>query len=194
MHSAFAELCRRHSKTVLRTVTRITRNKEDAEDALQDSMLRAFTHLYSFDGRSAFSTWFTRIGINSALMILRKKRTHREIYFDDTTWGSLAILDLAPDPERSYFEKQRDSAVREAVRSLPALLRGVTEARYSGEGSLKEVAEIMEISVVVAKSRLLRAKRTLQRTLKEDYVMHRTENSNGRVGAITNSKRPTSRI
>jgi RNA polymerase sigma-70 factor (ECF subfamily) len=56
----------------------LTRNREDAEDALQDSMMRAFQHLQQFDGRSSFFTWFTRIGINSALMMLRKKRVRRE--------------------------------------------------------------------------------------------------------------------
>src|ERR1700739_841772 len=60
------------------TVRRITRNNEDAEDACQDAFLRAFLHLQSFDGRSTFSTWLTRIGINSALMILRKRRNSRE--------------------------------------------------------------------------------------------------------------------
>ena len=64
-HHAYVVLCKRHSAMVLRTINRITRNKEDSEDALQDSLLRAFTHLNTFDGRSAFSTWLTRIAINS---------------------------------------------------------------------------------------------------------------------------------
>src|ERR1700758_117515 len=61
------------------TVVRITRNHEDAEDAVQDAFLSAFLHIQSFDGRSTFSTWLTRIGINSALMILRKRRNSREV-------------------------------------------------------------------------------------------------------------------
>jgi RNA polymerase sigma-70 factor, ECF subfamily len=183
MHSAFVELCRRHSKIVLRTITRITRNREDAEDALQDSVLRAFTHLNTFDGRSAFSTWFTRIGINSALMLLRKRRTHREIYFDDTTWSVFPMIDSSPDPEHAYFERRRNAAVKEAVRSLPVLLRGVTEARYCEQMSVKDVAACMDISVVATKSRLLRAKKALQRALSEDYAMHSsTDRNNSQIG------------
>ena len=72
---AFVELWNRHSTKTLKTVLRITRNREDAEDALQESFLKAFVHLNSFDGRSKFSTWLTRIAINSALMILRRKRS-----------------------------------------------------------------------------------------------------------------------
>src|ERR1700731_4916212 len=77
--AAVDTLYRAHAEKLFRTVHRITRNREDAEDAVQDSFLRAFLHLQSFDGRSTFSTWLTRIAINSALMILRKKRNFREI-------------------------------------------------------------------------------------------------------------------
>ena len=72
--SAFDELCKRHTQRIFRMTHRITRNHEDAEDALQDCLLNAFIHLRSFDGRSRFSTWLTRIAMNAALMKLRKNR------------------------------------------------------------------------------------------------------------------------
>src|SRR5712664_2801861 len=89
--AALDTLYRAHAEKLFRTVHRITRNLEDVEDAVQDSLLRAFIHLKSFDGRSTFSTWLTRIGINSALMILRKKRNSRELSahgpgVDETVW------------------------------------------------------------------------------------------------------------
>jgi RNA polymerase sigma-70 factor (ECF subfamily) len=76
---AFNVLCERLAPKILRSLYRITKNREDAEDALQDAFLRAFVHIVEFDGRSKFSTWLTRIAINSALMILRKKRTSLEV-------------------------------------------------------------------------------------------------------------------
>src|ERR1700729_2627986 len=84
---AFVELCTRYSRRVFNTIYGLTRNREDAEDALQDSMMRAFLHLKQFDGRSSFATWFTRIGINSALMILRKRRIRLETSIDATIEG-----------------------------------------------------------------------------------------------------------
>jgi RNA polymerase sigma-70 factor (ECF subfamily) len=84
---AFAELCKRNSKRVFKTIYGVTKNREDAEDALQDSMLRAFLHLDKSNGRSSFATWFTRIGINSALMILRKRRVHLETSIDAAAQG-----------------------------------------------------------------------------------------------------------
>src|SRR5580658_11162162 len=79
---AFDVLCERLAPRILRSLYRITKNREDAEDALQDSFLSAFLHIAEFDGRSTFSTWLTRIAINSALMILRKKRNSQEISLD----------------------------------------------------------------------------------------------------------------
>jgi RNA polymerase sigma factor (sigma-70 family) len=82
--SAFVELRERHSTKVLRTVFRITRNWEDAEDALQEALLRAFRHLNGFENRCSFSSWLTRIAINSALMTLRKRRACKELSIDIT--------------------------------------------------------------------------------------------------------------
>src|SRR6202044_3908205 len=80
--AAFDGLWQGYSTKGFRTTYRITRNREDAEDALQDAFLKAYVHLHDFDGRSSFLTWLTRIAINSALMILRKKRLGSEISVD----------------------------------------------------------------------------------------------------------------
>ena len=68
---AFVELSKRNAAKVFQAAYRVTRNRQDAEDALQDSFLRAFIHMKDFQQRCSFSTWLTRIAINSALMILR---------------------------------------------------------------------------------------------------------------------------
>ncbi len=75
---AFFELTKRHSRMLLFKAYQITRNWQDAEDVVQDSFMKAFTHLHTFESRSRFSTWFTRIAINSALMWLRKSRIQAE--------------------------------------------------------------------------------------------------------------------
>src|ERR1700722_13876114 len=105
-HLAFSELWNRHSKRAFNTMYRITRNHQDAEDALQDAFLKAFVHLKNFDGRSTFSTWLTRIAINSALMILRKRRAHPETSMDwsadGETWQQWEVADRRGDTEGRY--------------------------------------------------------------------------------------------
>ena len=84
----FGELCERHMKQVFYVTRRITRNREDAEDATQECFLSAFAHLKDFDGRSQFATWLTRIAINAALMKLRKNRGAREVPTDEPSSSS----------------------------------------------------------------------------------------------------------
>src|ERR1700756_2362490 len=77
-HQAFIEICRRHSPMVRKRIFSIVRNHEDAEDALQDTLLRAYRHLGTFRRSCKFSTWLSSIGTNTALMILRKRKTRKE--------------------------------------------------------------------------------------------------------------------
>jgi DNA-directed RNA polymerase specialized sigma24 family protein len=74
-HQAYAELCRRHSKQILRTVLRITGNTADAEDMLQEALLKAYIHIGGFEGRSAFSSWLTQIAVNSHFSLATRRRT-----------------------------------------------------------------------------------------------------------------------
>src|SRR5580692_2986047 len=106
---AFGELIERSAPKVFHTTLRITGNREDAEDALQESFLSALLHLHDFDGRSRFSTWLTRIAINSALMKLRKNRTLREVPMEtktdlDEEPEQHEFASDVPDPEKWYVE------------------------------------------------------------------------------------------
>ena len=101
---AFIELCYRHSSRILFTLYRITKNREDAEDAFQESVLKAFVHFEDFNRASSFATWLTRIGVNSALTILRKRRVRPEVSTDapiDESASHLQweIADRSPNPE-----------------------------------------------------------------------------------------------
>lgn len=165
---AFDVLCERLTPRIIRSLLRITKNREDAEDALQDSLLSAYIHIAEFDGRSAFSTWLTRIAINSALMILRKKRTSREISMDGsadsdampTTWE---MPDHAPNPEKCYAQHERENILRRAISTLRPAVRKVIELQQLQEHSMKETAAIIGISVPAAKARLFHGKVALRK-------------------------------
>ncbi len=106
---AFAELWERHSNKAFKIAYWITRNREDAEDVIQDAWTKAYVHLKSFDGRARFSTWITRIAINTALMTLRRKRVHREISTessDGETWHQLKIADQTKDVEQHCLRQE----------------------------------------------------------------------------------------
>jgi RNA polymerase sigma-70 factor (ECF subfamily) len=166
--SAFGILCERHAEMILRVTFRITRNREDSEDAVQDSFLSAFVHLASFDERSRFATWLTRIAINSALGQLRKKRGVREISMDEPasesqTLPHLELPDRAPDPEENCHRRERREIVDAAVGRLRPRNRKVVEVHQLGEFSMKETAKILGISMAAAKARMFHARATLRR-------------------------------
>ncbi len=166
---AFVELCTRSAKRAFSTIYSVTKNREDAEDALQDSMLRAFQHLRQFDGRSSFATWFTRIGINSALMILRKKRVRPETPMDVTaeveSWRHWQISEHATDPEKHYAVHERSRHLRRAIGQLPTPLRSVIEQGQMKGHSTKQIADHMGISIPATKSRLARARVALRKSM-----------------------------
>lgn len=167
---AFGELSGRYSKRILHTLYRMLGTREEAEDMLQETLLRAFVHLSQFRAQSSFSTWMTRIAINSALMALRKRRIRSEVSVDmgqadgdaQCVWD---IPDNSPGPEAYYALRESREVFRTVTRRLSRRDRNVVEL-YHGQGcSLNEVAETLGISAAAVKSRLLRARRVLRRSL-----------------------------
>jgi RNA polymerase sigma-70 factor (ECF subfamily) len=168
--TAFTALCRLHSPRLLRTVRQITRNHEDAEDALQDAFMRAFVHLKSFDGRAQFATWLTRIALNSALMILRKRRHYPAVSIDsdredEDRFASWEIADRADDPERRLLKSETTEWVRKAIAELDPTPRVAMEFWNCEELSAREGARKLNISKAAFKSRLSRAKAELRSEL-----------------------------
>lgn len=168
-HDAYVDLYNRHSPMAARAIRSIVKNREDTEDLLQETFLRAMVHLKGFDGRSTFSTWVTRIGINCALMMLRSRRSHPEVsvYIQEEgdTWRHLDVPDNAPDPEELFFRNERELHVRRAVKKLPRRLRVAVEIRHLQDMPVKDVASIAGISLPAAKSRLLRGRAALEKSI-----------------------------
>jgi RNA polymerase sigma factor (sigma-70 family) len=164
-HAAYIELSNRHSPMVFRMIMRVTKNREDAEDALQETLMKAFIHLQTFNGTSSFATWLTRIGINSALMLLRKKKSQLEQSIvgslDQETEYYVRYADPSPGPENLCLTREREKFLRQGIRRLPTRLREVIEFRHQQDSSVGELANAFGISVAATKSRLLRARNLL---------------------------------
>lgn len=166
---AFDTLCHTLTPRLLKIAFRITRNREDAEDAVQDSLMRAFMHLESFRENSAFSTWLTRIVMNSALMIRRKNRAVQQLSSDDLSQSGerrlpLQIPDHAPNPEQTYVVRERKTLLYQAIRRLRPRMRAVIEIAQLQELPVKEAARVLDISVSAAKGRFFQARAALRRS------------------------------
>ena len=176
---AFDILVERHEQTIFFVARRITHTREDAEDVVQQSFQKAFTHLRKFEGRSAFSTWLTRIAITEALMLLRRSRGLREVLIDDLngneeTTTALQIPDASPDPEASYSQRERAEMLSLAMNQLSPGTRKAIRLRELDERSSEETARIMGISVSALKGRMFHGRRKLRERLKRFVEPART--------------------
>jgi RNA polymerase sigma-70 factor, ECF subfamily len=167
---AFAILTSQYYQNIYRLALRITRNREDAEDAIQESLLKAYCKLGQFQGSSRFYTWLARIAINEALMRLRRKRSDKQVSLDDLVQidGDFApreVEDWSEDPERSYAEIELRRILDGALEGLGPRLCRTFMLRNVEDLTLKDTADMLGLSVSAAKSRLVRARSRLKRRL-----------------------------
>jgi RNA polymerase sigma-70 factor, ECF subfamily len=163
---AFEFLVKRHEAKTFSVAFRITRNREDAQDVVQQSFHKAFMHLDRFREKSSFSTWLTRIVINEGLMCLRRNRSRREISLDDVKSEpeepfSAEIPDRAKDPAEIYEQRENEHLLCEAINQLSAEFRAVVCLRLE-ERTGKETAEILGVGIGTLKARLFRARQKLR--------------------------------
>jgi RNA polymerase sigma-70 factor (ECF subfamily) len=168
--TAFSELISQYQRKIYRLAKRITQSDEDAEDVLQDTFLKAYEHLDSFQGNSKFYTWLVRIAVNESLMKLRKRKGDKTVSLDDPGDNSdepivreIAVWD--GDPEQQFSQEELREILDEAVQSLKPSFRTVFLLRDVEELSTEETASALNLSIPAVKSRLLRARLELRERL-----------------------------
>lgn len=169
---AFETLVERYRGRIIAIALCFTRVEEDAEDAAQLSFQKAYFRLHTFEGKSSFSTWLTRIAINEALMLRRRARKQRQVSIDEhsieaeTGSAGLEIQDSRPDPEASCAQRERARILLAAMEKLRPALRKAIELRELTELSTEETAGHLGISVGAAKARLFHGRRELREVLR----------------------------
>lgn len=153
----------------------VLRNKEDAEDAVQDALLSAGRHFQGFEGRSALTTWFTRIVLNAALMIRRKQRPGRIESLPETSatgeipWSE-KIADSQPDPEMALAEKETFQWIDIAVGRMSPVLRQAFNLTYYHEMSNEEAGALLGVTTGTFKSRVFRARQHLMNHVQRAFL------------------------
>ncbi len=169
-YEAFEELVNRYEKRIYRLGLNITGSREDAEDVLQETFLKAFEHLAEFREESRFYTWIVRIGTNEALMQLRRRHAEKIVSADGAISDEGEVIprefaDWKPNPEQAFIQSELETILEEAARSLPFKHRAVFFLRDGEEFSTEETAEILSVSSEVVKTRLFRARLRLREEL-----------------------------
>ena len=171
---AFGELVRRYEGKIFRLAQHITQNREDAEDVLQETFLKAYEHLDQFQGNSKFYTWVVRIAVNQSLMKLRRRKTDRSVSLDETidTGEDTIVREIAAwgeDPEERFSREELGEILDSAVKGLETPYRSVFVLRDIEELSTEETANALGLSIPAVKSRLLRARLQLREKLTRQF-------------------------
>ena len=172
--TAFAELVRRYESKIFRLAQHVTQNREDAEDVLQETFMKAYEHLDQFQGNSKFYTWIVRIAVNQALMKLRRKKTGKTVSLDETidTGEDTVVREIAAwdeNPEQRFSREELGEILDSAIQSLEPPYRSVFVLRDIEELSTEETADALGLSIPAVKSRLLRARLQLREKLTRQF-------------------------
>jgi RNA polymerase sigma-70 factor (ECF subfamily) len=158
-------------QSALRQALGILQQREDAEDALQEAMLKAYRNLHRFQGNSSFYTWMFRITTNEALMKVRRRKGERQVALDEPLesedgYVRKEIADCTHDPEELYERLETSQIVQHALGTLSPRLRAAFLLRYAEDQSFKETAAALGVSRDGAKSRVSRARSRLRKRLR----------------------------
>jgi len=159
-----------NSEAVYRLALRMLGDAQDAEDVLQETFVKALRGLKSFEGRSSLSTWLFRIATNEALMLLRKKKPETvsidaEREDEEGQLEPIQLVDWCCMPEHELLSSESKQHMEAAIQKLSPALRVVFELRDIEGLSVKETADVLNVSEAVVKTRLLRARLKLREDL-----------------------------
>ena len=160
---AFRVLVERHTRSIYRTAYRITTNSADADDVVQETFLRAYRALGSYDGRASFTTWSHRIAVNCALDLIdsRKRRDAKVDSSDDLS--SIAATTASPD--RVVLSAQMQREMTAALTAMSGNERTAFVLRHFNGMSLEEIGNILGIKTNATKNTIFRAVTKLRERL-----------------------------
>jgi RNA polymerase sigma-70 factor, ECF subfamily len=170
----FARLVETYSGVIYRLAIKMLEDPQDAEDVLQETFMKAYRHISSFDGRSKVSTWLYRIATNEALMLIRRRKNlpvslDEPLDLQDHEAQPVQIVDWCCLPEEDLMSSEARSYLDHAINTLSASLRAVFVLREVEGLSTLETAEVLGLSEMAVKTRLSRARMRLRELLSEYY-------------------------
>ncbi len=174
----FARLVEAYSGVMYRLALKMVEDPQDAEDVLQETFIKAYRALPNFDGRSSLSTWLYRIATNEALMALRRRKSasvgqtisiEEPAPNEDYEQEPIQIVDWCCLPEAEMMSAEARAYMEKAIETLSPALRTVFLLRDIEGLSTQETAEVLNVSEVVVKTRLSRARMRLRELLSEYF-------------------------
>lgn len=170
--NAYDALLKRYQKGIYNMIYQMIRNREETEDLVQETFIKAFHSLDSYNDQFAFSTWLYKIAFNHCIDSIRKKKL-KTLSLDKPVLlkeGKVAhqIRDDSHGPESDYIYQEKRKLIQETIESLPERYREAIVLRHREERSYEEISEILQIPLGTVKARIFRAREMLKKKLREN--------------------------
>ena len=162
---SFELIMRRYNQRLFRLARSIVKDDMEAEDVVQETYVRAFAALSSFEGRSQLLTWLGRIAVNVGLGRIRRRDPNRDLGLDELVDGETMPIALSPSPEQQVSDEELRPVLEASIDALPAPFRTVFMLRAVEQLSVQETAELLEILPETVKTRFFRARGLLRKDL-----------------------------
>ena len=168
---AFEELVRKYRGLIYNLIYRMVGNREETEDLVQETFVKAFRSLKSFNEEFAFSTWLYKIATNHTIDLLRKKRLQLLSLDEPVRTHEGEMSREYPDenfnPERAFITSESTNIIFGAIEALPEKYRTIIRLRHKEDKSYEEISQILRIPIGTVKARLFRARELLRKELKK---------------------------
>lgn len=169
--NAYKQLVNKYQRALYFHILKMIKDKEQVEDLVQETFVKAFDNLNTYSTNYAFSTWLYRIATNHTIDYLRKKKL-KTLSIDEpmkTNDGEMEMQleDESAGTDRDIIRKQRQKIVQKAIENLPEKYRKVIEMRHMEEKSYKEIASVLDLPLGTVKAHIFRARELLYKSLKD---------------------------
>jgi len=166
--AAFSELMSMHERRMYAVALRMCSNREDAQDCLQDAMLRIYRSIGGFKGQSSFSTWVYRITMNTCLDELRRRKSRNVTSLDNLVDNGYSPSDDVNTPEKHAVTSEQRRVLDKAIAELPEDMRSAIVLRDIQGFSYDEIAVMQDVNIGTIKSRISRGREKLRQILREN--------------------------
>lgn len=169
---AYESLLKRYRNGIYNMIYQMIKNREEAEDLVQETFIKAFNSLDSYNDEYAFSTWLYKIAFNHSIDAIRKKKLRtfpldKPIRLPD---GEVhhEIRDETLTPEKDFLFSEKKKRIQQTIDALPERYRTAIILRHREERSYEEISEILKIPLGTVKARIFRAREILKKKLREE--------------------------
>jgi RNA polymerase sigma-70 factor (ECF subfamily) len=170
--NAFAELVELYKDKIFHLAYRMLNNKQEAEDAVQETFLRVYTNLHRYDENQKFSTWIFRIGTNLCIDKLRRRKPTYSLDAEMTDGEGNDYYAMLPSdedtPEKQLMVSETQAQLHRAIESLPEKYKSVVVLRYLHDMSLQEISDVLDMPVTTIKTRVHRGREYLRKRLEQE--------------------------